>query len=68
MPTCSILVAEPTLFGVHLNMVYELVTYSKSRSVVLNKCLDDENPAETFCIENNIKILGRIPLTMNSEN
>ncbi|MGI6742442.1 MAG: 4Fe-4S binding protein [Eubacteriales bacterium] len=58
-----ILVAEPTLFGVHnLNMVYELVTlFKKPFGVVLNKCLDDENPAETFCIENNIKILGRIP-------
>jgi MinD superfamily P-loop ATPase len=33
--------------------------------------LDGENPAETFCIENNIKILGRIPFdnelgTLNS--
>ena len=57
-----ILVAEPTLFGVHnLNMVYELVTlFKKPFGVVLNKCLDGENPAETFCIENNIKILGRI--------
>lgn len=68
-----ILVAEPTLFGVHnLNMVYELVTlFKKPFGVVLNKCLDGENPAETFCIENNIKILGRIPFdnelgTLNS--
>lgn len=68
-----ILVAEPTLFGVHnLNMVYELVTlFRKPFGVVLNKCLDGENPAETFCIENNIKILGRIPFdnelgTLNS--
>ncbi len=68
-----ILVAEPTLFGVHnLNMVYELVTlFKKPFGVVLNKCLDGKNPAETFCIENNIKILGRIPFdnelgTLNS--
>ncbi len=68
-----ILVAEPTLFGVHnLNMVYELVTlFKKPFGVVLNKCLDGENPAETFCIENNVKILGRIPFdnelgTLNS--
>jgi MinD superfamily P-loop ATPase len=43
-------VAEPTLFGVHnLNMVYELVTlFDKPHGVVLNKCLDGENPAEKF--------------------
>lgn len=58
-----ILVAEPTLFGVHnLNMVYELVKlFNKPFGVVLNKCLEGENPAEKFCIEKNIKILGRIP-------
>lgn len=58
-----ILVAEPTLFGVHnLSMVYELVKlFNKPFGVVLNKCLDEENPAETFCFERNIKILGRIP-------
>lgn len=58
-----ILVAEPTLFGVHnLNMVYELVKlFGKQFSVVLNKCLDGENPAEKFCIEKNIKIIGGIP-------
>lgn len=58
-----VLVAEPTLFGVHnLNMVYELVTlFNKPFGVVLNKCLDGANPAEQFCIEKNIKILERIP-------
>ncbi|MGI6325869.1 MAG: 4Fe-4S dicluster domain-containing protein [Saccharofermentanales bacterium] len=58
-----ILVAEPTLFGVHnLNMVYELVRLlDRPFGVVLNKCLDGENPAEKFCLEKNIKILGRIP-------
>jgi len=58
-----ILVAEPTLFGVHnLNMVYELVKlFNKPFGAVLNKCLDVENPAEEFCAENDIKILGRIP-------
>ena len=68
-----VLVAEPTLFGVHnLNMVYELVKlFHKPFGVVLNKCLDGENPAENFCLENNIKILGRIPFdnelgTLNS--
>lgn len=68
-----VLVAEPTLFGVHnLNMVYELVTlFKKPFGLVLNKCLEDENPAENFCMEKNIKILGRIPFdgilgTLNS--
>jgi MinD superfamily P-loop ATPase len=58
-----ILVAEPTMFGVHnLNMVYELVKlFNKPFGVLLNKCLEGENPAEKFCLERNIKILGRIP-------
>jgi len=58
-----ILVAEPTLFGVHnLNMVYGLVKlFDKPHGVVLNKCMDGENPAEKFCIDKNIKILGKIP-------
>ena len=58
-----ILVAEPTLFGVHnLNLVYELVNlFNKPFGAVLNKCLNGENPAEKFCIEKNIKILGKIP-------
>ena len=68
-----ILVAEPTLFGVHnLNMVYELVKlFNKPHGVVLNKCLEGENPAARFCNEKNIKILGKIPFntkigTLNS--
>lgn len=58
-----ILVAEPTLFGVHnLNMVYELVKlFNKPYGVVLNKCLEGENPAEDFCLEHQIPILTRIP-------
>ena len=59
-----ILVAEPTLFGVHnLNMVYELVRlFQKPFGVVLNKCLEGENPAEQFCMEKGIQIIGRIPV------
>ena len=58
-----ILVAEPTLFGVHnLNMVWELVTLmGKPCGVVLNKCLAGENPAEEFCQKKGIAIIGRIP-------
>lgn len=49
--------------GVHnLNMVYELVKlFNKPFGVVLNKCIEGENPAENFCIEKNIKILDQIP-------
>lgn len=68
-----ILVAEPTVFGVHnLNMVYELVKlFDKPHGVVLNKCVEGENPAEKFCMEKGINILERIPFdnelgTLNS--
>ncbi|MFA5575653.1 MAG: ATP-binding protein [Tissierellaceae bacterium] len=68
-----ILVAEPTVFGVHnLNMVYELVQlFKKPFGVVLNKSLEGENPAEDFCLERGINILGKIPFdselgTLNS--
>ena len=58
-----ILVAEPTLFGLHnLDIVYELVKlFHKPHGVVLNKCLDGEKAAERFCIERGMKILGKIP-------
>lgn len=68
-----ILVAEPTLFGAHnLNMVYELVKlFNKPFGVVLNKCIDGQNPSEEFCKNHNILILEKIPFcselgTMNS--
>ena len=62
-----ILVAEPTLFGVHnLDMVYELVKlFQKPFGVVLNKCLAGDNPAEQYCIEKDITILGKIPFEAN---
>ncbi len=58
-----ILVAEPTVFGVHnLKMVCDLVeVFHKPYGVVLNKCLEAENPAEEFCKEHYVTILGRIP-------
>ena len=58
-----VLVAEPTVFGVHnLAMVHELVQiFDKPYGVVLNKCFDGENPAEQYCIENQVPVLGRIP-------
>lgn len=58
-----ILVAEPTIFGLHnLAMVYELVTlFGKPNGVVLNKCLGGINPVEEFCSNKGIQILSRIP-------
>ncbi len=58
-----VLVAEPTLFGAHnLNMVYDLVKlFNKPHGVVLNKCLEGENPSEKLCKEKGIRILGKIP-------
>lgn len=58
-----ILVAEPTAFGSHnLEMVYELATLMKKPfGVVLNKCLDGNNPSEKLCHEKGIEIIGRIP-------
>ncbi|HPK16779.1 MAG TPA: ATP-binding protein [Clostridia bacterium] len=58
-----VLVAEPTLFGVHnLSMVYDLAKlFKKPFGVVLNKCLPEENPAERFCVEHQIRVLARIP-------
>lgn len=62
-----VLVAEPTLFGVHnLAMVYELVKlFHKPFGVVLNKCLPEENPAEQFCAENRINVLAKISYDEN---
>jgi MinD superfamily P-loop ATPase len=58
-----LLVAEPTIFGVHnLAMVYDLVKLmGKKHAVVLNKCMDGENVAKTFCTEHAIPIAGTIP-------
>lgn len=58
-----VLVAEPTLFGVHnLNMVYELVKlFNKPFGAVLNKCVEGDDPAEAFCVKKDIHILGKIP-------
>jgi MinD superfamily P-loop ATPase len=58
-----LLVAEPTVFGVHnLQMVTELVRlFQKPHGAILNKCLDGKNPADSFCLENHLPVLGRIP-------
>lgn len=65
-----VLVAEPTIFGLHnLIMVYELVTLlHKPCGVVINKCLNETDPAEEFCLANNIKLLARIPFDLQLGN
>ena len=59
-----ILVAEPTIYGAdNLRMVCDLVeAFQKPHGVVLNKCLEDADPAEALCRERGVSILGRIPL------
>lgn len=58
-----VLVAEPTLFGVHnLAMVHELVQlFGKPYGVVLNKCMAEDNPAKRYCEDHQIPILAEIP-------
>ncbi|MBC3899643.1 4Fe-4S binding protein [Acetobacterium malicum] len=58
-----ILVAEPTVFGLHnLQLVLQLVKlFNKPYGVVINKCMESENLIQTFCIENKIKVLSKIP-------
>lgn len=58
-----VIVAEPTSFGAHnLKMIYQLVQlFNKPHGVVINKDLQIENETETFCVDNGIKILAKIP-------
>ncbi len=43
-------------------MVHELVTlFKKPHGVVLNKCVEGDNPSEEFCVDYNIRILEKIP-------
>lgn len=60
-----ILVAEPTIFGAdNLRMVYELVKlFQKPCGVVLNKCMETENPSQEFCHRHQLNILARIPFS-----
>jgi MinD superfamily P-loop ATPase len=58
-----VLVAEPTIFGVHnLNMVRELVkVFNKPHGVVINKAIKGESIAEAYCSEKSLKLLYNIP-------
>ncbi|VUZ25842.1 Electron transport complex subunit RsxB [Acetobacterium wieringae] len=58
-----ILVAEPTVFGLHnLALVYQLVKlFNKPHGVVINKWMAGENLIEQFCNDNQITVLSKIP-------
>lgn len=58
-----LLVAEPTIFGLHnVKMVHQLVKlFGKPHGMILNKCLQGENPSEIYAVKEKIPILGKIP-------
>jgi len=58
-----VLVAEATAFGFHnFKMVYELVSLlGKKCGVVINKQEIPFEPLETFCKEENLDVIARIP-------
>jgi len=58
-----ILVAEPTVFGIHdMNAVYELAKlFSIPAGVVINKATDGNRDVEEFCSGKGIPVLWRIP-------
>lgn len=58
-----LLVAEPTVFGAHnLALIHQLVTLmGKPCGVLLNKCLEGDNPSDQYCREQGIPIMGRLP-------
>jgi MinD superfamily P-loop ATPase len=60
-----VLVAEPTLFGLHnLQMVYELVRlFHKPHGIIINKCFEENNPIEKFAQHSQIPLLGQIPFS-----
>lgn len=60
-----LLVAEPTAFGFdNFKMVYELVSLlGKPCGVVINKQDEIYEPLESFCEQNNLPILARIPFS-----
>lgn len=62
-----IIVAEPTIFGVHnFEMVYELVTLlNKPFGVIINKYENVDNQMEVLCDENQLSVLARIPYSEN---
>lgn len=58
-----LLVAEPTMFGVHnLDMVYKLIKlFKKPHSLIINKASGDLGLIENYCRKNDIKVVATIP-------
>ena len=58
-----LIIAEPSLYGTHnLQMVHEMITaIGKPCGVVMNKVIELENPAETYCAEQGLEVFLRIP-------
>ena len=65
-----ILVAEPTVFGLHnFEMVHELVKLlKKPYGVVINKAPEEETALDVYCSEHQIPILCRIPYKKKTAN
>jgi len=62
----ALLVTEPTPFGLHdLKLITQLVTdeFAMPCGVVINKSGDNDGIIEEFCLEKEIPILMRIPLS-----
>jgi len=61
----AVVVAEPTIFGFHdfQIMVETIKSLNKNFGVIINKSTEDNRKIENYCLENNIEILGKIPLS-----
>ncbi|WP_456442513.1 P-loop NTPase [Caldithrix abyssi] len=59
-----VLVGEPTPFGLHdLELVVQVLReLEKPFGVVINKALEEEDLIRSYCQQNGIEVLGRIPL------
>lgn len=59
----AVLVTEPTVFGLHdFKIAVELVKTMKIPfGVIINRVSEEKDLVETYCEEENIKILGKIP-------
>ena len=63
-----ILVAEPTVFGVHnFEMVHELVQImNKPCGVIINKAIEGNHIMDDVCASENLRVLAKIPYRDNT--
>lgn len=59
----SIIVAEPTIFGLHnMNMIVNLLkVFYKNFGIIVNKSFGNDEIIEEYAIKNNIEIIEKIP-------